>query len=59
MIRVLNIKMNDSEEYFINADKYDSKYYEAINNAYAEKFIPLKPKADLVLSALSKYWHTD
>ncbi len=59
MIRVLNKRMNEGDDFFIKSQDYGGPYYGIINNDYAEAFNFLKPKADVVVLEIAKYLKTN
>jgi hypothetical protein len=56
MMQVLDERLNESESYFTHNLSNDPRYAGVIATDYARKAIPLKPYADKILTAISKYW---
>ncbi len=54
MIRIMNSRLNQHDEYFTEYDKVGSQYYKVINNDYATQMTSLRPEADLVSLEIGK-----
>jgi hypothetical protein len=59
IIDIINSRMNESDDYILEYNNVNSKYYKVIHNDFAEKFIPLRPEAEKVVLEIRKYWHID
>jgi hypothetical protein len=59
MIRLLDVRMNERDDFFLKNRDPKSPYYLVINNDFVTRFDPLKPKADGVLLEIAKYWKTN
>lgn len=59
MTRALNARMNENDDYFLKYNEIGSKYYKVLNHDYVTRFVSIKPKADAVLSAISRHWRTN
>ena len=59
MIDILDEKMHESEEFFLQVDAIDSPYHHVIQNEYAVRFKAIKPSSDRVLNAIATHWHID
>ncbi|MGB9426797.1 MAG: hypothetical protein WCB09_10260, partial [Methylocella sp.] len=56
IINLLNEKMHQNEEYFLQYMNMNSQFYGVIVSEYARKINPLKPSVDRVLSAITATW---
>ena len=59
MMIIINSRMNESDDYILEYNDVDSKYYKVIHNDFAEKFIPLRPGAEKIVIEIRKYSHID
>ena len=55
MIRIMNSRLNQHDEYFTEYDRVWSQYYKVINNDYATQIISLRPHAELVSLQIGKF----
>ena len=56
MMRVLDERMHEDENYFLRHMEMGTPYYGVIVSEYARRVIHLKPPADRVLSAIAASW---
>ena len=56
MMKILDSKMHEDENYFLKNMEMDTPYYGVIVTAFATQMTPLKPAADGVLSAIAESW---
>jgi hypothetical protein len=56
MMKILDSKMHEDENYFLKNMDMDTPYYGVIVTAFATQMTPLKPAAEGVLSAIAESW---
>jgi hypothetical protein len=56
MMRILDEKMHDNENYFSHNMELGTPYYGVIVSEFAARITPLKPAADKVLAAIAESW---
>jgi hypothetical protein len=56
MMHVMDERMHQDENYFIQNMNMGTSFYGVIVTDYARRIIPLKPAADRVLSAIATTW---
>ena len=55
MTEILNSASHQGDDLFLKNDVEGTIYYKNINNAYWQKFTPLKPKADEIIDLIREY----
>jgi hypothetical protein len=56
MMKILDEKMHEDENYFLHNMDMGTPYYGVIVTAFATQITPLKPTAHGVLSAIAESW---